>query len=54
MHDGSGPLYPREGLPLTTVQEDEWAPGPVLIMKANEMHYFSNLFDKVLYMFRTS
>jgi len=23
-------------------------------MKANEMHYFSNLFDKVLYMFRTS
>jgi len=29
------------------VQED------ILIMKANEMHYFSNLFDKVLYMFRT-
>ena len=24
----------------------------ILIMKANEMHYFSNLFDKVLYMFR--
>jgi hypothetical protein len=24
-----------------------------LIMKANEMHYFSNLFDKALYMFRT-
>jgi hypothetical protein len=24
-----------------------------LIKKANEMHYFSNLFDKVLYMFRT-
>jgi len=23
-------------------------------MKANEMHYFSNLFHKVLYMFRTS
>ena len=23
------------------------------IMKANEMHYFWNLFDKVLYMFRT-
>jgi len=23
------------------------------IMKANKMHYFSNLFDKVLYMFRT-
>jgi len=22
-------------------------------MKANEVHYFSNLFDKVLYMFRT-
>jgi len=22
-------------------------------MKANEMHYFSNLFGKVLYMFRT-
>jgi len=25
----------------------------VLIIKANEMHYFSNLFDKLLYMFRT-
>jgi hypothetical protein len=25
----------------------------ILIMTANEMHYFSNLFDKVLYMFRT-
>jgi len=25
----------------------------ILIMKTNEMHYFSNLFDKVLYMFRT-
>ena len=24
-----------------------------LIMKANEMHYFSNFLDKVLYMFRT-
>jgi len=24
----------------------------ILIMKAHEMHYFSNLFDKVLYMFR--
>jgi len=23
-------------------------------MKANEMHYFSDLFDEVLYMFRTS
>jgi len=23
-------------------------------MKANEMHYFSNVFDKVLYMFQTS
>jgi len=22
-------------------------------MKANEVHYFSNLFDKVLYVFRT-
>ena len=22
-------------------------------MKVNEIHYFSNLFDKVLYMFRT-
>jgi len=22
-------------------------------MKANEMHYFSDLFDKLLYMFRT-
>ena len=28
----------------------------ILIMKANEMHYFSNLFDKVIYvyMFRTN
>jgi len=25
----------------------------ILIIKANEMHYFSDLFDKVLYMFRT-
>jgi hypothetical protein len=25
----------------------------ILIMKAKEMHYFSNLFDKVIYMFRT-
>jgi uncharacterized protein with von Willebrand factor type A (vWA) domain len=25
----------------------------ILIMKANEMHYFSDLFDEVLYMFRT-
>jgi hypothetical protein len=25
----------------------------ILIMKANEMHYFSDLFDNVLYMFRT-
>jgi len=25
----------------------------ILIVKANEMHYFSYLFDKVLYMFRT-
>ena len=25
----------------------------ILIMKANEMQYFTNLFDKVLYMFRT-
>jgi hypothetical protein len=25
----------------------------ILIMKANKMHYVSNLFDKVLYMFRT-
>jgi len=24
----------------------------ILIMKANEIHYFSYLFDKVLYMFR--
>jgi len=26
----------------------------IRVMTANEMHYFSNLFDKVLYMFRTS
>ena len=25
----------------------------ILIIKDNEMQYFSNLFDKVLYMFRT-
>ena len=25
----------------------------ILIIKANKMHYFSDLFDKVLYMFRT-
>jgi len=25
----------------------------IIIIKANEMHNFSNLFDKVLYMFRT-
>ena len=25
----------------------------VIIMKANEVHFFSNLVDKVLYMFRT-
>jgi len=25
----------------------------ILIIKANEMHSFSNLFDKVLYIFRT-
>jgi len=25
----------------------------ILIMKANEMHYFSNIYDKVLYVFRT-
>jgi len=24
-----------------------------LMMKANEMYYFSNLFDKLLYMFQT-
>jgi len=26
----------------------------ILVMKGNEMHYFSDLLDKVLYMFRTS
>jgi len=25
----------------------------ILIVKANEMYYFSNLFDKIFYMFRT-
>jgi len=25
----------------------------ILVMKANKTHYFSNLFDKVLYIFRT-
>jgi len=29
-------------------------PWCILIMKANEMHYFSDLFDKALYMFRTN
>jgi len=28
-------------------------PNTLLIMKINEMDYFSNLFDKVFYMFRT-
>ena len=28
--------------------------GLILIIKVNEMHSFSNLFDKVPYMFRTS
>jgi hypothetical protein len=27
--------------------------GYFLVIKANEMHYFSHLFDKELYMFRT-
>jgi len=27
---------------------------PFLITKANKMHNFSNLFDKILYMFQTS
>jgi len=30
----------------------EFNSGKILIIKANEMHYFSDLFDKVLYMFR--
>jgi hypothetical protein len=34
-------------------QEVEFPSLLILIMKTNEMHYFSNLFDKVLYMFRT-
>ena len=32
---------------------EERASWYILILKANEMHYFSNLFDKVLYMFQT-
>jgi hypothetical protein len=38
----------RPSRSLVTIHSD------ILIMKANEMHYFSNLFDKILYMFRTS
>jgi hypothetical protein len=33
---------------------DDCALWHILIMKANEMHCFSDLFDKVLYMFQTS
>jgi len=29
MHDGGGSFYPREGVPLPTVEEEGWAPGPV-------------------------
>ena len=32
---------------------DRAASSYILIMKTNEMHCFSDLFDKVLYMFRT-
>jgi hypothetical protein len=32
---------------------EERASWYILVMKANKMHYFSNLFDKLLYMFRT-
>jgi len=32
---------------------DDCASWYILIIKANKMHYFSYLFDKVLYMFRT-
>jgi len=28
MHDGGGPFYPWEGVPLPTVQEEGWAPEP--------------------------
>jgi hypothetical protein len=34
-------------------QSEDRASWYILIMKANEMHYFSDLFDEVLYMFRT-
>jgi hypothetical protein len=47
-------------LTMSTVVEIHWlwlsegrTSWCILTMKANEMHYFSNLFDKVLYMFRT-
>ena len=38
-----------ESLPIFFLEDAD----KILIMKANEMHYFSDLFDKVLYMFRT-
>jgi hypothetical protein len=47
-------LKKRNTLVLTFLTFRGRASYCTLIMKANYMHYFSNLFDKVLYMFRTS
>jgi len=43
----------RTHKPLRRIWHSEYrASWCILIMKANETHYFSDLFDKVLYMFR--
>ena len=49
----SATLITRPKIPKYIWHSEDRASWYILIMKANEMHYFSNLFDKVLYMFRT-
>jgi len=44
---------PSSGCLVTKTQSEIKQIYQIPIMKANEMHYFSNLFDKLLYMFRT-
>jgi hypothetical protein len=58
---GTGVPFPEEDIHSSLLQIVHISPGThvtsydsyILIIKANEMHNFSNLFDKVLYMFRT-
>ena len=45
------PQHTSGGLVWYSEERASWY---ILIIKANEMNYFSNLFDKILYMFRTS